>query len=448
MDLNIDINNEFKFLYTQERSQYREIIITGGRGSSKTYSIRQFFTLECLMNKRTFFIFRETKDMIKESKEDFSDYLDNSGIKYTIDLMIENIDIGKDEPITIKNEIIQFFNGSKIVFSFVNDSVAKKRKSLRVMNGAWIDEAHYLTENTHRNLLPSIRGFEDSFIIYTFNPQKEDDFLYQRAKNYKSDRLKTLHINYDKNTFFPSVMEQDRLDDYKNLPRDLYNHIWLGEPLNFNDLQVIDVSRIKRFNNHEFTQYQSILLSIDTATSVKTGADYSVILAIGLTQEGDFHVLHVARGHYDWHTLMNKILDVYNITINLTNQAPQHLLIEAKANGHNVIQELERTTSLSIIPITPMTDKLSRVVNSLLPFIDKLYIPCFTDNPLEFWVDSYIKELKMFRADGKHSNDDMVDATSQALDYLASNSIDFAKIASTFKNIRRNSNEQKKALSY
>ena len=145
MDLNIDINIDFEFLYTNERKQYREIIITGGRGSSKTYSVRQFFTLECLMNKRTFFIFRETKDMIKESREDFSEYLDNSGIKYLLDSMLEKIETD-DEPIIIKNEIIKFFNGSKIVFSFVNDSVAKKRKSLRVMNGAWIDEAHYLTE--------------------------------------------------------------------------------------------------------------------------------------------------------------------------------------------------------------------------------------------------------------------------------------------------------------
>ena len=56
MDLNIDINIDFEVLYTNERKQYSEIIITGGRGSSKTYSVRQFFTLECLMNKRTFFI--------------------------------------------------------------------------------------------------------------------------------------------------------------------------------------------------------------------------------------------------------------------------------------------------------------------------------------------------------------------------------------------------------
>lgn len=436
MDLNIDINSDFEFLYTNERKQYREIIITGGRGSSKTYSVRQFFTLECLMNKRTFFIFRETKDMVKESREDFSEYLDNSGIKYLLDSMLEKIET-ENEPIIIKNEIIKFFNGSKIVFSFVNDSVAKKRKSLRVMNGAWIDEAHYLTEYTHRNLLPSIRGFDDTFIIYTFNPQKDDDFLYLRAKNYKSSRLKTLHINYDRNKFFPSVMDDDRKDDYNNLPRDLYNHIWLGEPLNFNDLQVINVDRIGRFDDKQHYEYQTLILSIDTATSTRTGADYSVIAVLGATNNNEYHLVHLARGHWDWHTLMTKILDIYQIAYNLTQQSPQHILIEAKANGNNVIQEIERTTSLNVIPITPMTDKLSRVIDNILPFIDSFKIPIDTTNPFNFWINDYLRELKMFRADGKHEHDDMIDATSQGLGYLASNNIDFATIAETFSKFRK-----------
>ena len=43
----------------------------------------------------------------------------------------------------------------------------------------------------------------------------------------------------------------------------------------------------------------------------------------------------------------------------------------------------------------------------------------------------------MFRADGKHEHDDMIDATSQGLGYLASNNIDFATIAKTFSKFRK-----------
>ena len=134
---------------------------------------------------------------------------------------------------------------------------------------------------------------------------------------------------------------------------------------------------------------------------------------------------------------MTKILDIYQIAYNITQQSPQHILIEAKANGNNVIQEIERTTSLNVIPITPMTDKLSRVIDNILPFIDSFKIPIDTTNPFNFWINDYLRELKMFRADGKHEHDDMIDATSQGLGYLASNNIDFATIAETFSKFRK-----------
>lgn len=431
MDLTIDVNSVFQFLYTDERSRYREIIITGGRGSSKTYSIRQFFTIECLMNKRIFFIFRETRDMIKESREDFVDYLDDSGIKYTLDSMIENIDTAKGEPITIKNEIIKFFNGSTIVFSFINDNVAKKRKSLRGMNGAWIDEAHYITEYTHMNLLPSIRGFEDSFIIYTFNPQKEDDFLYKRAKNYKSDRLKTLHINYDKNIFFPSVMEEDRIDDYRNLPRDLYNHIWLGEPLHFNDLQVIDVSKLKYFDDTDKNAdryYSQLYISCDTAYSVKEHADYSVLSLIGFDRvSSKYHFLRMMRGQWDFNDLVSNLKSLYFYAVETYNGSCD-IFIENKASGQSLIQEIARMTNLPIYPILPKGDKAQRLVLCLKSIYEDLLLPSDRENPLNQWVMEVLKEFKEFRMDMKHKHDDIIDTITQLFNYL-NDVVDYTKIS-------------------
>ena len=261
-----------------------------------------------------------------------------------------------------------------------------------------------------------------------------DGYVY---KTYIKDKLESdyhisIKINYYDNPFFPSVLNKDRERDYDVMPRDIYLHIWEGETNDYNELSVIDISRIGRYNDLRTNpQYQTIILSIDTATSIKSGADYSVVAVVGLTLTNDYHLIHLARGHYDWHTLLNKILEVYQLTYTITNQNAQAILVEAKSNGYNVIQELERTTSLNVIPITPLTDKLSRVVNSFLPFIDNFKIPLDSSNPFNFWISDYLAELKAFRADGKHKNDDMIDATSQALNYLANNTIDFARITKT-----------------
>lgn len=424
--LEIKVNDAFEFLYTEERKKYREIIIRGGRGSSKTYGIKQFFTLQAITNKSKFFVFRETKDMIKEAREDFSDYLEDSNIKFTLGEMFENVTNNNGEPLIIKNEVIEFFNGSKIIFSFVNDSVVKKRKSLREVNGAWIDEAHYITEYTHRNLLPSIRGFEDSFLIYTFNPQKSDDFLYQRSLNYKSDRLKVLSINYDKNPFFPELLNNDRLDDFKNLPRKVYNHIWLGEPLDFNDLQVIDTTKIGRFDDNVNHKYKILAISADTAFSKSESADYSCLGLFGRTEDDKIHLIRMVRSKFDFHELLTQLKSLY-IWACENYQNVNYIFIEDKASGQSLIQEVQRLTSLNVKGINPIKDKFTRLIDCIDDFY-KLQLPLSNDT-LNFWVKDFIKECENFRGDLKHEHDDQVDCVTQFLNATKKVGLDWGKLA-------------------
>ena len=192
-------------------------------------------------------------------------------------------------------------------------------------------------------------------------------------------------------------------------------------------MQVIDTDRIGFYDT--YADYSYICLSIDTATSTKTGADYSVIGVFGKVRDSkDCHIIHLARGRWDWHTLNTKIQEIYNLTHTLTKRNANIILVEAKANGLNVIQELQRLTHIQVKGITPTTDKVSRVVNGVLPFLDNLKLPQDSTNPFNFWVTDYIAEARQFRADGKHAHDDMIDSTSQALNFLYNNAFDFEKI--------------------
>lgn len=438
-EIDLDIQECYHFLYDGSIEPYREIIIKGGRGGGKTKAMVMFFLYIVFKEGCRVICLREFANSNKNSLlNEFKEVIYN----YHLDIKITNLMIDflpkNQSAIKIQATSITFAgHRGEILFTGINDNTIMALKSIGNIKYAWLEEANFLTEYAYRILKPCIR-MPNSKIFYTFNPQSSEDFLYQKSLN-SSPRVLVKTINYDQNIYFKNTeLEFDRQDDFKNLPRALYNHIWLGEPLEFNDMAVIPVERIGRFNDNEYHSYQTLILSIDTATSTKTGADFSVISSMGITQDGDFYMIHLTRGHFDWHTLMTKIIDVYHITNKITNQSPQYLLIEAKANGNNVIQELERTTSLCVIPITPITDKLSRVVNSFLPFIDKFKIPMNIDNPFNFWIKDYLNELTMFRADGKHDNDDMVDVTSQGLDFLSSNSIDFAKIAQTFSKFKRN----------
>ena len=84
------------------------------------------------------------------------------------------------------------------------------------------------------------------------------------------------------------------------------------------------------------------------------------------------------------------------------------VLIEEAANGHAIIQMLQR--EMFIIPVTPLGGKVSRV-NAVSPAIESGHV--FLPDPEKApWVADYIDQWAAF-PNSKH--DDMVDATSQAL---------------------------------
>ena len=84
------------------------------------------------------------------------------------------------------------------------------------------------------------------------------------------------------------------------------------------------------------------------------------------------------------------------------------VLIEEAANGPAIIQTLQR--EMFIIPVTPLGGKISRV-NAISPAIESGHV--FLPDPAKApWVTDYIDQWVAF-PNGK--NDDMVDATSQAL---------------------------------
>lgn len=87
-----------------------------------------------------------------------------------------------------------------------------------------------------------------------------------------------------------------------------------------------------------------------------------------------------------------------------------YILIEDKANGSAIIQTL-RHEFVGIVPVTPLGGKVSRV-NAVSPAIESgnVHLPRET-----LWAEELVEQFTAFPA-GKH--DDMVDAATQALNFL------------------------------
>lgn len=406
----------FKPLFNHEYDTYRVLVYYGGRGGGKSYAIALFLVLECLKKPISVWVAREIDKSKKTSiVEQF---------KVTLK------DLGITDYAQVTQTEIRFTNGAKIIFEGVSEVTINNLKSAVGISYFWFEEAQGLSQNLVSTLIPSIRG-ENSQIIISLNPQKSTDYIYREfilAK--ENDYSKAIKVNYYDNPFFPEVLDKDRLRNLETMPRDMYMHIWEGETNDYNDMQVIDISKISPYDTTLKWSYEHIILSIDTATSTRTGADYSVVSVLGKVRDSkECHIIHLARGRYDWHTLLQTIQSVLDIARIITGRSGVNcILVEAKANGLNVIQELQRLTHLNVRGVTPKTDKLTRVVNDLLPYIDNLKIPLDSTNPYNFWVSDFLSECKLFRADGKHEHDDQIDSVSQGLNFLYNNALDFETI--------------------
>lgn len=151
--------------------------------------------------------------------------------------------------------------------------------------------------------------------------------------------------------------------------------------------------------------------SWDTAFKEKEENDFSVCQTWAVTNEG-YYLEDVWRGRVEFPELKKKAVELFS------TYSPNEILIEDKASGISLIQELQRETRIPIKPIKPDKDKLARV-HSITPIIEsgrtKLKSNCK-------WIKDYLDELEEF-PNGEF--DDQVDSTTQFLNYIKSRNLEF-----------------------
>jgi predicted phage terminase large subunit-like protein len=148
-------------------------------------------------------------------------------------------------------------------------------------------------------------------------------------------------------------------------------------------------------------RFESIILSLDTAFKVGSSNDYSVAVVLGVSTTGYF-VLDLWRARVEFPELKRKVASLAE------RWRPTSVLIEDRASGQSLIQELRAETRLPVTPVKVDRDKLSRA-NAVTPIIEsgRVYLPRSAS-----WLADFMDELASFPA---APHDDMVDALTQAL---------------------------------
>jgi len=169
----------------------------------------------------------------------------------------------------------------------------------------------------------------------------------------------------------------------------------------------------------EWIQYYSILpekferifITGDTAQKVKEHNDFSVFTCFG--SDGNFlYVLDMWRGKVTAPGLKQAALDFWTKWgAGIGGVACSGFYIEDKASGTGLIQDLQASAPIPIIPVPRSIDKYTRLMD-VLNYIQagKLWLPANA-----VYTNMMVGEMMAFSGDMKHAHDDIVDTIIDGL---------------------------------
>jgi predicted phage terminase large subunit-like protein len=193
------------------------------------------------------------------------------------------------------------------------------------------------------------------------------------------------------------------------------------------------------WKDDQYPELDYILAAVDTAYGEKQENDYSAMVVLGVFTvqnkatisntlnrygtrqqiervyaEGAPNVvlMYAWKARLSFHELVKKVIETAK------KWKIDRLIIEDKAAGISVIQEVQRIVSIEefgISPVTPKGDKWQR-----LHSVSHLWAEGMVWAPDKEWAEQVIREVSSFPK-GKH--DDLVDCMSHGMKYLRDNGL-------------------------
>ncbi len=339
----------------------------GGRGSAKT---RQFVSI--LLNNVLFFgwrlvCFREVMKSLEDSVyQEFVDEIERTGREKYFKI--------------IHNEIRCLHLGGKIKFEGLLRN-KQKVKGYAGYHAAWVEEGENVSKESWKFLIPTFRN-DESEIWVSYNPEDILSETHQmfvmncRYPEYKNGKRYCIvkKINYTDNPRFPQTLRDD-MELMKAADFELYNHVYLGEPVGNSNLAIIKPFWIQA--------------AIDAHIKLWRQAEGGKLAGFDVADEGpDSNALICRHGIVVTHCEEWKDIDpnsaaryVYNEALRMGLDTIKYDNIGVGAGAKGAIREEENKTFESSRKI-----KIPRfegfTANAVVAFPDQEYVPNKTNKDM------------------------------------------------------------------
>lgn len=216
MEISIDIPQPFEELFAPSKP-WRHYLYHGGRSSGKSTTVAIYLVTLATSKPTRILCCREVQRSIKESVHR---------------LLKDCIEKYKLSGWTITDEVLRNKNGSEFIFKGLHGN-EQNVKSTEGIDICWVEEAQSVSMNSIDVLIPTIRK-QGSFLIWTMNRLTENDPVWERIAKIPDERTYVRQVNSNE---IELLLSEETIAEREKMKKDnpeLYEHVWLGQPLTAN----------------------------------------------------------------------------------------------------------------------------------------------------------------------------------------------------------------------
>ena len=362
-------------------SNARYFIITGGRGSGKSFAVTVFLTLLTMSRGIRVLFTRFT--MTSAHLSIIPEFLEKIGL------------LGFEETFNInKSEVVNAKNKSDILFRGIKTSAGNQTASLKSLQGisTWVlDEAEELVdENIFDTIDLSIREKNiQNRVILILNPVTKEHWIYKRFFEEKGveggfngikDNVCYIHSTYKDNETNLSTSFLERIKSIKHNNFKKYQHKILGGWLAKAEGVVFDKWSIGAFNP------DGLQTSCGMDFGFSVDPDSLTEVAIDEKHKKIYLKEHIYRNGLKSQELAKIILDKVENTLIIADSAEPRLIADLKHLGVNIKAVKKGTIESGItrmqdyqLIVTPESTNIAKELNNYIyaSKSSKLYVDSF-----------------------------------------------------------------------
>ena len=346
----INLLESYKPLF-YETPENRYFLITGGRGSGKSWTLA-LFLLNLTYQKGHVILFTRYT-LVSAFISIIPEFLDK----------IEIMGKVNDFEVT-QSEIINKLTGSKILFRGIKTSSGVNTANLKSIAGlsTWvIDEAEELTDpDVFDKVDLSIRAKDNpNRVILVMNPSYKSHWIYGDFVKKKREDTTYIHTTYidNKENLSDSFIQAAEKTKRENRAR--YEHLFLGTWLDDADGMLWNRAIIGKARIDEAPNLTRIIVAIDPAVTANMQSDETGLIVVGKDSEGFGYVLEDLSGKYSpnhWAKIANDSALRWNADCIVAEKNQGGDMVEAvlKSQGSNFRIKLVTATKGKYVRAEPV----------------------------------------------------------------------------------------------